>query len=82
MVGKSARPKRKLGANRMNPMAQPQSNQAALTSAEHQEAEAKAEQQTGRIMSEMGHLSPDVRARFPPRPPLLVQKWHFCALHL
>jgi len=63
-MGKVAKTKRKLGASRMNPLAPPPAPAAAAPSAaEEKQIEADAEEQTGRIMSEMTHVSPEARAR-------------------
>ena len=63
MVGKAAKPKRKLGSTRMNPML-PSQIAATPSSALEQKVEAEAEQQTNHILSEMCNMSSEVRARF------------------
>ena len=67
MVGKAAKSKRKLGTSRMNPMAAAPPQGVAATPATAAEAkvmEAEAEEQTSRIVSEMSHVSPEIRARY------------------
>jgi len=64
MVGKAAKPKRKLGASRLNPMAAAAGEAVGVpTAAEEKQLEAEAEEQSGRILSELRSVAPDVRAR-------------------
>jgi hypothetical protein len=64
MVGKAAKPKRKLGSSRLNPMAAPgAAAEDVPTAAEEKQLEAEAEEQSGRILSDLRHFSPEVRAR-------------------
>ena len=64
MVGKAAKPKRKLGASRLNPMAAAAGEAVGVpTAAEEKQLEAEAEEQSGRILSERRSVAPDVRAR-------------------
>jgi hypothetical protein len=63
MVGKAAKPKRKLGSSRLNPMAAPGAAAEGVPTAAEKQLEAEAEEQSGRILSDLRHFSPEVRAR-------------------